>query len=162
MKVILMILYGNVPIELLMQNQEKLNDLNDDIEFQNYKQIAIRANEKFRKTRGSAKKVKTNIDTSLVHPLFKDKIQVEEDTKDMLNQIKNFKSSQSVIEIKKFEQNSKSYPFMKAVFHLKDVQKRKLFLRLNQRNKKIIKYRKFYGLKILYSYIKGSDKKLRI
>ncbi|CAD8188351.1 unnamed protein product [Paramecium pentaurelia] len=117
--------YGSLPIELLMQNQEKLNDLNDDIEFQNYKDIAIRANEKFRKTRGSAKKVKTNIDTSLVHPLFKDKIQVEEDTKDMLNQIKNFKSTQSVIEIKKFEQNSKSDPFMKAVSHLKDVQKRK-------------------------------------
>lgn len=59
--------YGSMPIDLLMQNQEKINELDDDAEFQNYKEIATRANEKFKKTRGSAKKVKSVIDTSIVH-----------------------------------------------------------------------------------------------
>lgn len=47
--------------------------------------MAMRANDKFRKTRTSAKKVKSNIDTSIVHPLFKDRIVVEDDTKEMLD-----------------------------------------------------------------------------
>lgn len=36
--------------------------------------MAVRANDKFRKTRTSAKKVKTNIDSSIIHILFRDSI----------------------------------------------------------------------------------------
>ncbi|CAD8108925.1 unnamed protein product [Paramecium sonneborni] len=116
--------YCNIPIELLMQNQEKLNDLNDlndDIEFQNYKDIATRANQKFSKTKGSAKSLLILV--QCIHYL-RIKYRLRKIQKDMLNQIKNFKSSQSVIQIKKFEYNSKLDPFMKTVSHLKDVQKR--------------------------------------
>lgn len=63
-------------------------------------EAAKKAHEQFRKTRGSARKVRSEIDTTKVHPMFAGKSGIDAETRDMIEQIKNFKSPQSVIEMR--------------------------------------------------------------
>lgn len=144
-------LYGRIPIDLIMLNQEKINVLgHEDPEFIKMLEVSGRANERFRKTRGSASRASIRrckeIEIGKVHPMFADETRVDQDTQDYMDAIKNFKCGQSYIEIKKLQQLRQNKQSKKDMMEGK---KKDLFLsavsqlkRIEQESKKRQKMKK--------------------
>ncbi|KAM3130855.1 hypothetical protein pb186bvf_017044 [Paramecium bursaria] len=115
--------YGCIPIDVLMQYQQQLELFKNDLEYEKLQEMSKNANLKFRKTRGTSQvtKKKSKIDSHKIHPMFKRA--EDDDTQEMLNQIKEYKSQNSYIEVKKIQEGDKNDPFLQAVHKLKKEQK---------------------------------------